>query len=140
MNHSRKELHELLDEVLPHDGSACGPDRAAVLHMVSEQRARRRRHRTMGAALAAAAAACLINFAPGWLPRGGSLARHTAAPPASMSSIPAAQPAMPQALPGPSRVVIQEVDDQQLLALLQDTPAALMVWPNGRRTLLVVGH
>ncbi|OAI55901.1 hypothetical protein AYO49_05070 [Verrucomicrobiaceae bacterium SCGC AG-212-N21] len=52
--------------------------------------------------------------------------------PANVVTLTVAQPAPPEPL------VIQQVNDEQLLTLLQDTPAAIMVWPDGRRTLLVL--
>jgi hypothetical protein len=45
-----------------------------------------------------------------------------------------------QAPPAVAPLVVKQVDDAQLLLILQDTPAALMEWPNGERTLLVVQH
>jgi hypothetical protein len=46
--------------------------------------------------------------------------------------------APPPSPPHASSIVIHQVDDQQLLALLQDTPLALMEWPNGDRALMVI--
>jgi hypothetical protein len=143
MNPPRKELQELLEHVLPQDAPACGPDRATILRMVREEGARRRQRRGIFAALAAVAAAGLINLAPGWRSSEGAIEKPAAAAPApattNTNTIAEAAPVVPVHAPsGPSPVVIHEVDDQQFLALLQDTPAALMVWPNGQRTLLVV--
>jgi hypothetical protein len=33
---------------------------------------------------------------------------------------------------------VEHVDDEGMLALLDETPAALVRWPDGRRTLLVL--
>jgi hypothetical protein len=118
-------LQTLLDDLLP---DASGLDRAALLTMVREEHARRRRRRILAAASGTAALILLPLLA--WRPHRQESSPLIAAP------VPPA-PVMAPAPPAPS-IVIQEVDDRQFLALLQDAPAALMEWPNGERTLLVM--
>lgn len=117
MNSHSDKLRDLLADVMPTD-SRCGPSRAAVLEMAGHERVRRRQARVI---VATAAAALLA------LPFLWRSAPHQESPAV------AAPVASPQ-------IVIHQVDDQQLLALLQDKPVALMEWPNGRRTLLVMEH
>jgi hypothetical protein len=117
MKHDSQDLETLLDDVLPDD---CGPDRAALLGMVREARACRRRLR-LAAVSGVAVLLMLALFA--WHPPSQAPAPMATAPP----------------IPAPARaMMIQEVDDRQFLALLQDAPVALMEWPSGERTLLVV--
>jgi len=47
-------------------------------------------------------------------------------------------PVVPIVPPEPAQSVVQQIDDEALLKLLDDTPAALVEWPDGRRSLLVV--
>lgn len=111
------KLHTLLHEVLPPAGEHCGPSSAAVLHLLREDRRRRRTRRR--AALVAGFTAVLSAMA--WMPRGPSATR-TAAP----------------ASPPPAPALIRQVNDAQLFALLQDTPAALVRSPDGTSRLLVL--
>jgi hypothetical protein len=119
MNAKHKQLHRLLEETLE-AGLACGPTRAAVLAMARGQRARRQ-------GLRAGLAAVVVSM-------GLALLLRTAGPtdrePAPATQVP----------PAVAPLVVKQVDDAQLLLILQDTPAALMEWPNGERTLLVVQH
>lgn len=114
MNPASQKLQHLLDDVMPTGGERCGPNRAALLAMVQRERSRRRRFR-MASSVAAIAALALLFL---WQP------------------VPVEEPAVVTDSPAP--LVIKQVNDQQLMALLQDTPAALMEWPDGSRTLLVV--
>lgn len=122
-----EQLRALLEDVSPADGAHCGPARGAVLTLVRGERARRARRRRFG--LAAAASLVLFASAGLWL-------RPSAPPAVSPPPISVAhQPPVP-----PPAAGIRHVNDQQLLDLLQGTPAALMEWPNGERTLLVWGR
>jgi hypothetical protein len=119
MNPNKRNLQALLDDVLPPAGEDCGPSRADVSAMLRSERHRRLRLRTGAAVLAS------IALVSGFL-----LCRneHSARP--SVVEVPIK----------PSSIIVQEVNDDQLLALLHGMPAALMEWPNGERTLLVVEH
>src|SRR6185436_15129222 len=107
--------HPLLEEVLPTAGDLMGPHASDVLKMVRDERMRRRRPRLI-------IPAAVVAFAGTWL-----FLRSAAKP--EISQV---------AAPVPPPIIIREVDDHQFLALLQDTPAALLEWPNGERTLLLV--
>jgi hypothetical protein len=109
-------MHSLLDDVLSTTGAGSSPDRAAILKMVRQERSRRHRAYATFAAVVMASIVMLILWQP--------VSRETVS---AVTSPPAPRP-----------IVIHEVDDQQFLALLNGTPAALMEWPDGQRTLLVV--
>lgn len=117
MNPNKTNLQTLLDDVLPSSGEHCGPSRADVSAMLRSERHRRRRLRTGTAILALIA-----------LVSGSFLWRNERI----------AWPRVVRAPTKPASIVVQEVNDDQLLALLHGMPAALMEWPNGERTLLVV--
>jgi len=117
MNPNETNLQTLLDDVLPSSGEHCGPSRADVSAMLRSERHRRRRLRTGAAVLALLA---LVSVSLLW--RNERTAR----------------PSVVHAPTKPASIIVQEVNDEQFLMLLQGMPAALMEWPNGERTLLVV--
>lgn len=122
MKLGNEKLKGLLAEVLPTPGAEhCGPPCPGVLALVRQERARRQRRRIAMAACATVALVVSLMF---WHsePRTDPIAE-------------AGQPSGPPSAPN----AIQQIDDQQLMALLQDTPTALMEWPNGQRTLVVWG-
>jgi len=119
MNPHKTKLRALLDDVLPASGEHHGPSRAEVLGMLHRERARRRWH--TGTALVAISTLLLLPLL--WKNN------HSSGPTAAdVASKPA------------RTITIEHVNDEQLLALLHGTPAALVEWPNGDRTLLVVKH
>ena len=119
MNPNRDELRALLEDVLPATGEHCGPSRAHLLDVVKRERSRRHRTRTILVTTAACLFAALVFIWPRSHPTNAPLS------------------AGPKA---PTPIVIHEVNDQQLFALLKDTPVALVEWPNGERTLMIVEH
>ena len=110
-------LRALLDEVLPASSEHCGPSSADVLNMLRQERQRRRRRHSSAALLViivVAAGAVVLNHHP-----------------------PAVAP-VAQAPVKPAPTVINRVNDEQLFALLEGMPAALMKLPNGDSRLLVI--
>lgn len=127
MNPKRQNhLRALFDDVISSSASQhdCGPTRAEVSHMLRRERARSRRR--MRVSLLCGALLALLAFP---LLRNHSRTSRTSLTDAG---------AVPQAQAAP--IVIEHVNDEELFALLEDTPAALMEWPNGERTLLVVNR
>lgn len=117
MNTDPEKLRALLDDVLPSSSKHCGPASADVLNMVRHERQRRlRRHSRVGLLMFVllAAGAVLWNREP-----------PTLAP-------------VVQAPLNPAPMVIHHINDEQLFALLEGTPAALMKLPNGDSRLLVI--
>lgn len=107
-------LDELLDELMPAEGRLRRDD---LLALVRHERRRRQRRRVLMLALPLVLAAAWFG-----VPRPGA-PEPQAAPHVAAASKP---------------LTIERVNDEQLLALLEGTPAALMHWPDGRRTLLVL--
>ncbi|HSI62491.1 MAG TPA: hypothetical protein VLE43_05210 [Candidatus Saccharimonadia bacterium] len=124
MNPEEKKLQHLLDDVVPPtaEGAAWGPERSTIIAMVGRERARRKRMRIRMAAWCGSAVAL------------AALLFTWQSDPPQEKSIADAAPAPPSA----PAITIHQVDDKELLVLLKDAPVALMEWPDGRRTLLVV--
>jgi hypothetical protein len=118
MNPDDEKLRALLNDLLPTAAGEYGPARAQVLEMARHERSRRRRARVIVKGFTAAT--FLLAGIASWCFR----------PTPSLAPIATASDSQP--------VLIQSVDDDELFALLQSTPSALMEWPNGERTLLVV--
>ena len=117
MNTDPKKLRTLLDDVLPASSEHCGPSSAEVLSMLRHERQRRTRLRTSAAMLTILIIATSALF---W--------QHE----------PTVESPIVHAPSKPKPIVIQTVNDEQLLALLQDTPAALMKMPDGSSTLFII--
>ncbi len=119
MNTNPEKLRALLDDVLPSSSEHCGPSRADVLDMLRNERQRRRRRHSRAALLAtlvAAAGALVGNHQP---PAVAPVAQEQVEPAAHM---------------------IHRVNDEELFALLEGMPTALMELPNGDSRLLVIEH
>jgi hypothetical protein len=117
MKSNPDKLRLLLDEVLNTHGDHCGPNHAELLDLVRREHSRRLQ---VGTACSLAAVVSVAAIALAW-PRGKQAGQTTTVTPLLSPEI-----------------IINHVDDQQLLVLLKDTPVALMEWPNGERTVLVV--
>jgi len=122
MKPKHERLRPLLDEVLPGDADSGGPNCAEVLGMVREERAKRGRRQVMVAAVAVMGLVVLTML---------QMNRQVTEPVAAVVA------STPKQVPLPP---VQRINDDELLALLNDsgTPSALMEWPNGERTLLIV--
>lgn len=111
------KLRTLLDDVLPADSEHCGPSSAEVLTMLRHERQRQSR---LGSGAAMMAITLLIVSAMLW------------------QREPASTPPVVEAAAKPQPIVIRTVNDEELLALLHDTPAALMKMPDGSSTLFII--
>jgi hypothetical protein len=127
MNSKQKTMQRLLDDVVTPESDCghLGPNRSTILEMVSREQTRRRRTKTMLGTAASAGACAAVALL---------LMRQPVPPqqpfPAKSTVDIAPSPAPP--------ITIHEVNDRELLELLKDTPVALMEWPDGKRTLLVM--
>ena len=140
MNQNKTTLRELLDDLLPPSDEYHGPDRAQVLALLRSERVRRRRQHA-GAALAAFAMLMLGSLL--WKSPSTTVPSPVAATvrqPARVADSGALDTTSSVAatIRQPAPLVIEHVNDEQLMTLLQGTPSALMEWPNGDRTLLVL--
>ena len=99
---------------MPESQDTFGPDHAAVVQMLRREKRRRGIVRgTWGLTALGIAGLFLLKLGPINEPKPGLVAE-------------------------PPRIAIKSVNDDQFLNLLKDTPVALVEWPNGERTLLVV--
>jgi hypothetical protein len=114
--HSDQHRTLLLD-VLPANAEHCGPNSNEVLSLLHDEQ-RHRVHVRHAAALCASLAVllCLAFWRPG--------------PPSAAHGV--------RTVSRPAPLVINRVNDQQLFALLKDTPAALVKSPDGTTRLLVL--
>ena len=117
MKSDPEKLRALLDDMLPPPSEHCGPSSADVLNMLRDERQRRQRLHS-GAALLAilvvGAGALVWNHHP------------SAVAPVAQKPV------------EPAATVIHRVNDEELFALLEGMPAALMKLPNGDSRLLVI--
>lgn len=116
MNPNKPKLRALLDDVLPAYAGPGGPSRAEMLAMLRHERARRRRQRAL---LAVTGIAALLVFS--WPRKDDPIA-----PTVAVTTVPSAP------------IVVERVNDEQLFALLEGTPAALLELPDGNSRLLIV--
>ena len=127
MNPKQKSLQRLLDDVVVSEAGCehLGPTRSALLEIVSQERTRRKHTRlALGTAVGASVCALVALL---------FLQRH------DLPQRPSSPPQIVQTTPPPSdSLTIHEIDDKELLELLKGTPVALMEWPDGKRTLLVM--
>ena len=140
MNPNKTTLRELLDDLLPPSDESHGPDRAQVLALLRGERVRRRRQQA-GATLAAFALLMVTSLL--WKGPSSTVPSPVAATArqparATDSGAPGTTSPMAATRLQPAPLVIEHVNDEQLITLLQGTPSALMEWPNGDRTLLVL--
>ena len=126
MNEDRRELLE--DIFAPEHQAKCvtAEEITRIVHAARQARQRRRRS-AAGAALILAAALSAVALFPR---KPGSVPPTAANVPAAPVIALAQAPAMPPA--------VEHVDDEGMLAMLDDKPAALVRWPDGRRSLLLL--
>ncbi|RBP41507.1 hypothetical protein DES53_107340 [Roseimicrobium gellanilyticum] len=127
MNSKQKSMQHLLDDVVTPESDCehLGPNRTTLLEMVSQERARRKRTSTY---LGTAAGACVCALVTLLLVQQSHWFQESPATPSTVHAVPAP----------PEPITIHEVNDKELLELLKDTPVALMEWPDGKHTLLVM--
>ncbi len=124
------DLRQLLDEVLPEANAKGGPSCPEVLGMVREERARRGQRRVMGTMLV------LVLGLAVWMQ--GQLDRQVPEQRVEVV-VPVAVPVVVKK-EKPVLAEVKIINDDELLELLGDVPSALLEWPNGERTLLIVEH
>jgi len=114
MKSNSEKLNTLLEEVLPSSLDHCGPTSVELLNLVRRE-VRRRRSRT-----AWIAAMALVFTVMLW--------KHAMPAKTFLAQTPSK----------PAALEIRQVNDEQLLALLEDTPAALVSLPDGTSRLLLI--
>ncbi|MHB1078202.1 MAG: hypothetical protein ACYC67_02295 [Prosthecobacter sp.] len=114
MKSNYEKLNTLLDEVLPSSLGNCGPSCAELLDLLRRE-GRRRRSRTAWVAVMALILTIVL-----W--------KHAMPTKTSLAQTPSK----------PAPLAIRQVNDEQLFALLEDTPAALVSLPDGTTKLLIL--
>lgn len=114
MKSNSEKLNTLLDEVLPSALDRCGPTSAELVNLVRREGQRRRSRTAWMAAMA------LILTVVLW--------KHAMPTKTSLAQTPSK----------PAPLAIRQVNDEQLFALLEDTPAALVSFPDGTHRLLIL--
>ena len=122
-NHENS-LHDLLEDIVPSRLSFSGPDLDQVLALATEQRQRCKRRRTAGTALGVVSIALAMLY-------GIHVQKHRDPEPPGLAGSPSSPPEFE------TEISFCQIDDEQLLALTP-SPAALMEWPDGWRTLIVL--
>jgi hypothetical protein len=124
------DLRPLLDEVLPEANAKGGPSCAEVLGMVREERAKRGQRRAMGMAMVVVLG--LVVWVQGQWDRQVPEQRAGVVVPVAVPVVVKKEKAV--------LAEVKIINDDELLELLGDVPSALLEWPNGERTLLIVEH
>lgn len=120
---------DLLDDLLNEDSGAEIPDQENIIALVRREKVARKRRRSLAAALACA----------GVIMAGAFLATPFDRAPAGYHALSGDATSGEVAQNDePRDIRIERINDEQLLALLDDQPAALVQFPNGERRLLII--
>lgn len=126
------DRHPLLDALSRDAQSDCAPSLEIILELAHAERRRRTRQRT-----GTLAAASVFAIAALWIMRPAApqpvATQMTATQFATTTAVETLSP--PSAAPASS---IRHVNDQELLDLLGNTPAALVYLPDGRQRLMLL--
>jgi hypothetical protein len=133
MKPSNHERRELIEDIFAPEQAPSAVSAEEILRLVQHAREAQQRRRRVSATAGAflAAAALTATFLPD---RSTNSSRTTANIPSPAKPVAPAAPAAPSIVPP----AVERVDDEHMLALLDETPAALVSWPDGRRSLLVL--
>jgi hypothetical protein len=123
---------ELLEDIFAPEHPSSEVSAEEVLRLVQQAREARQRRRRFSAAAALflASAVWAVTFLPGRSTNSTNSSRTQANVPVPSAPIASASSITPP--------IVEHVDDEHMLALLDETPAALVRWPDGRRTLLLL--
>ena len=137
MKAMQEEGQELIEEIFNPDSPSPGCSTAEILRLVETARqARQRRRRTAACTCAALIVGAGLYFftdrsaAPSKL-NTPEIAATAVRPSKALASAPgsAGEVEAPK---------IEHVDDEAMLAMIKDHPTALVRWPDGRQTLLLL--
>jgi hypothetical protein len=125
----KEPRRDLLEDIfVPEEGSS-GPSQEEIVALIQAARGRQQRRRAvaLGASAVAAIAIAGLAFVPD--------APAPSAPPAIAVAPQVPEPAAMASIIPPA---VEHVDDQGMIARLGDQPAALVRWPDGRQSLLLL--
>jgi hypothetical protein len=126
MNHDRREL---IEDIFAPEQPSSAVTAEEILRLVQHAREARQRRRRLStvAILFLAAAVWAVTLLPGRSIHSLRTAVNVPVPSAPIAVKPSVSPP-----------IVERVDDEHMLALLDETPSALVRWPDGRRSLLLL--
>jgi hypothetical protein len=129
MKPTNQGSRELIEDIFAPEQPSTSISAEEILRLVQHalEARQRRRRRSAAAAVFLAAAACAVTFLPGRSTHSSRTAANVPIPSAPIAAKASVAPP-----------VVEHVDDERMLALLDETPAALVCWPDGRRSLLLL--
>jgi hypothetical protein len=129
MKPTNHDSRELLQDIFAPEHPSSAVSAEEVLRLVQHAREARQRRRRFSAVAAVflMSAIWAVTFLPS---RSTNSSRTTVNVP-----VPSAPIGLPSSITPP---IVEHVDDDRMLALLDEAPAALVRWPDGRRTLLLL--
>ena len=132
MKPTNQDRRELIEDIFASAQISSDISAEGVLRLVERARATRRNRRrvTAIAVVFLAAAVLSVTVLPRQSPDSSQTARNS--PPSVQIANEAA------AVHSVNPPVVEHVDDERMLSLLDETPAALVRWPDGRRSLLLL--
>jgi hypothetical protein len=132
MKPTNQDRRELIEDIFAPAQISSAVSAEEVLRLVQRARAMRRDLRRFSAVAVVflAAAVLSVMFLPRQSPDSSQTARI------APTSVPIADEAAGVHSVNPP--IVERVDDERMLSLLDETPAALVRWPDGRRSLLLL--
>jgi hypothetical protein len=134
MKRSNHERRELIEDIFAPEDPENVLSEEQVLRLVSHAREVRQRRRRWAATTAAVILAGTVS-AVMFLPDRSTDSSHAAARISKPSTPPVEKQAAAPVITPPT---VERVDDERMMAMLDQTPAALVSWPDGRRSLLLL--
>jgi hypothetical protein len=129
----KREYSNLLDELVQPARTKIGPSSSEVLTMVRQEHYRRRKRRLLTTVSLSIVVAMTSIFLLQQTARESKLPLNSSRATFLIDSGEGSGTSLEQ-----TRLVMEEVNDDQLLDSLDQAPSALLEWPNGERTLLVL--
>jgi hypothetical protein len=119
---------DLLEDLFSGPSSVPPDELLTAIHREKLRRARGQRALALGTSFAVLVAVTIFHS---WLSAPTPVPKQM-----QMTSVPGGTPAVP----GPEPFQVARLDDEGLLKLLDNTPAAMVRWPNGQRALMLLGQ
>jgi len=129
MKPTNHRSRELLEDIFAPKNSSSAVSAEQVLQLVqhAQEAQQRRRRLSAAAALFLVAAVWAVTLLPRQSSNSSRVTTNIPVPSAPIASVSSITPP-----------TVEHVDDEHMLDLLDETPAALVYWPDGRRSLLLL--
>lgn len=134
MKTNHDEQRELLEDIFTPDAHSRSVSAAEVMKLVETER-RSRSQRRRGIAMAAAV---ILGLAGVWISIQPSTKPEATTPPLAQTAPKTPAPAVNVAAAAITPPKVEHVDDEGMLAMLGKQPTALVRWPDGRQSLLLL--